>query len=66
MVQAFRRTMNESSTKDLVLRGLHPTAKYEISDVDSQTTKTASGKDLMQQGLHVEIGARPGSCGLRL
>lgn len=61
MVQAFRRTMNESSTKDLVLRGLDPTAKYEISDVDSQTTKTASGKDLMQQGLHVEIGARPGA-----
>jgi len=61
MVQAFRRTMNDSSTKDLVLRGLNPTANYEISDLDSQVLRRASGKDLMQEGLHVEIDARPGA-----
>jgi len=61
MVQAFRRTENEEATRDLLLRGLDPTGNYEVSDLDGRMVKTASGKDLMGQGLHVAISAKPGA-----
>jgi alpha-galactosidase len=61
MVQSFRRTENEETTKDLRLRGLDPTARYEVSDVDGRMVKTLSGQDLMGQGLHIEISAKPGA-----
>jgi alpha-galactosidase len=61
MVQAFRHTENEEATKDLPLRGLDPAANYEISDLDGQTAKTETGKNLMQRGLHIAIVAKPGA-----
>ena len=35
MVQAFRRDKNNDVMKDLRLRGLDPTATYEVTDLDA-------------------------------
>ncbi len=61
MVQAFRREENGEAAKTLPLRGLDPAATYEVTDLDLKTPTTASGKDLMQQGLHVEIKDKRGA-----
>jgi alpha-galactosidase len=61
MVQAFRRDEDEDHTKDLRLRGLDPTATYEITNLDTKTPTTVSGSDLMQRGLHVEIKEKRGA-----
>jgi alpha-galactosidase len=61
MVQAFRRDQDEEPEKNLRLQGLDPAATYEITDLDVKMPTTASGKDLMQQGLHVEIKDKRGA-----
>ena len=61
MVQAFRRDKISEATKDLHLRGLDPAATYEVTDLDTGVSNTVSGKNLMQQGLHVGIAAQPGA-----
>jgi alpha-galactosidase len=61
MVQAFRRDKNDEESRDLRLRGLDPAATYEVTNVDAGAPITASGKDLMQLGLHVEIPQKPGA-----
>jgi len=55
MIQVFRRDRDEETTKNLRLRGLDPAATYEITDLDAKTPTTVSGRELMQQGLRVEI-----------
>jgi alpha-galactosidase len=61
MVQCFRRSGNEESTKDLQLRGLDPAAIYEVTNLDLKVPITVTGRNLMQQGLHVEIQDKPGA-----
>ncbi|HWO29359.1 MAG TPA: alpha-galactosidase, partial [Candidatus Acidoferrum sp.] len=61
MVQAFRRDKNGEPSKNLPLRGLDPAAKYEVTDLDAQKPSTISGRELMQQGLHVEIKTERGA-----
>src|SRR5579862_2322392 len=61
MVQAFRREESTQASENLRLRGLDPAAKYEVTDLDAKTPSTVSGKDLMQQGLHVEIKEKRGA-----
>jgi len=61
MVQAFRRDEDDETTKDLRLRGLDTAATYEITNLDTKTPTTVSGKELMQQGLHVEINEKRGA-----
>jgi hypothetical protein len=61
MVQAFRRDKNGEPTKNLPLRGLDPAARYEVTDLDAQKPTAISGKELLQQGLHVEIKAERGA-----
>jgi alpha-galactosidase len=55
MVQAFRREEDTEPVEELRLRGLDPAAKYEITNLDSKMPTSASGSDLMQRGLHVEL-----------
>jgi len=55
MVQVFRRDDAEETARDLRLRGLDAAATYEVTNLDSQTPTIASGSDLMQHGLHVEL-----------
>ena len=61
MVQAFRRNKSSESIRDLRLRGLDTAANYEVTDLDGGSPRTISGRDLMQQGLHLEIASQPGS-----
>jgi alpha-galactosidase len=61
MVQAFRRDEDEEPAQDLRLRGLDPAATYEVTDLDAKTPTTISGKELMQQGLRVEIKDKRGA-----
>ena len=61
MVQAFRRDIADDATKSFPLHRLDPSAQYEITNLDSATSYTASGKDLMGKGLIVEIKDKPGA-----
>jgi alpha-galactosidase len=61
MVQAFRRDKNGEPAKNLLLRGLDPSARYEVTDLDAQMPTRISGKELMRQGLHVEIKEERGA-----
>jgi alpha-galactosidase len=61
MVQAFRRIRNDELAKDLKLRGLDPTAKYEMTNLDAGSPTIQSGKNLMETGLRVEISDKPGA-----
>jgi hypothetical protein len=45
----------------LCLKGLIRSAKYEVTDLDGGAPKRMSGKDLMEQGLTVDIKDKPGS-----
>ena len=51
MVQVFRRDKSPEQSKNLRLRGIDATAIYEIDNVDTQSTREMSGKDLIEQGL---------------
>ncbi|MCU1305103.1 MAG: hypothetical protein JWQ87_5387 [Candidatus Sulfotelmatobacter sp.] len=55
MLQAFRRDESDQMEGNLRLRGLDPTATYEVTDLDAKAPRTISGRDLMQQGLGVQI-----------
>ena len=61
VVQAFRRDKNGVSTQTLRLSGLAASAQYEITDLDGGQPRKMTGKDLMEQGLPVEIRTQPGS-----
>jgi alpha-galactosidase len=62
MIQAFRRDENDEPAKTFRLRGIDPSATYEIDNLDqTTTTKKASGAVLMQQGLKVEIAEKRGA-----
>ncbi|MBN2128982.1 MAG: glycoside hydrolase family 127 protein [Sedimentisphaerales bacterium] len=62
MVQVFRREESIYRAVDLVLRGLERSARYTITDLDAPGAPCEmTGGDLMDKGLPVEIGARPGA-----
>jgi len=61
MVQALRQDESNDLTRDMRLRGLDPTATYEVIDLDAGPPSTISGRDLMEKGLHVEIAGKPGA-----
>jgi alpha-galactosidase len=60
-VQAFRRKANQTASMTFRLHGLDPAAQYEATNFDIEGSRTASGKDLMESGLKVEIKDAPGS-----
>ncbi len=61
VVQAFRREKNESRAMHLRLCGLAPKARYSITDLDTPGCKQMTGKQLMTEGLPVEIDTTPGA-----
>jgi alpha-galactosidase len=62
MVQVFRREGSIYRSADLVLCGLDLAARYTITDLDSPNNpREMTGGDLLEKGLPVEIGSRPGS-----
>src|SRR5208282_4304002 len=61
VVQAFRHEQSETSKQVLRLSGLAASAEYEIADLDGGAPKILNGKELMEEGLPVEIQTKPGS-----
>ncbi|MFC1462506.1 GH36 C-terminal domain-containing protein [Verrucomicrobiota bacterium] len=69
MVQAFRRQQNADSSKVFRLQGLVPSAQYEVTNFDVEgttkipggSTPLTTGRDLMENGLTVEIKDKPGA-----
>jgi alpha-galactosidase len=61
VIQAFRHPKNESPTRVLRLSGLLPSTQYRVTDLDRGAPRVMSGKELMTEGLLVEIKTPPGS-----
>jgi hypothetical protein len=64
MVQAFRRAGAEAPTMVLRLRGLDPTAQYQVTNSDVTGSTKASGKRLMSEGRTVQLRKAPGAAGV--
>ena len=62
MVQVFRREGSIYRSADIVLRGLDRSARYTVTDLDApDQPRVMTGGELIDQGISVEIGSRPGS-----
>jgi len=61
LVQAFRRPNNQQPARRLRLAGLDPAAHYQVTDLDVAVPREVAGKDLMEEGLLVEIKDQPGA-----
>lgn len=60
MVQAFRREQaGLFPSIRLRLRGLDPTASYRVTNLDETDSRTVTGKELLEQGLTVELPVKP-------
>jgi len=61
MVQAFRRGDSPFRSAEFRLQGLDASARYAVRNLDQDKSQEASGQDLMQRGLYIEIPDRPGA-----
>jgi alpha-galactosidase len=61
MVQVFRRAGSNFLSGAFPLRGLDKDARYTVTELGSQTTRTLSGGELMKDGLVVTIAQKPGA-----
>jgi len=59
MVQAFRRSECPEATQRLRLRGLDAGATYTVTDLDRGAPQQLSGKQLMEEGLAVQLAEQP-------
>jgi alpha-galactosidase len=59
VVQAFRRPECAESRITLRLSGLKPSARYEITDEDNPGKTIRTGRELMADGLHIELKDKP-------
>ncbi|MBN1345069.1 MAG: alpha-galactosidase [Phycisphaerae bacterium] len=66
MVQVFRRSDSAYEAARFRLHGLEPEATYVVGNVDTpDATREMGGKELMEKGVRVDIGDRPGVAVLR-
>jgi hypothetical protein len=62
LVQVFRRSQSPFLALQVKLKGLDPEATYAVTDLDIHRQPTEySGRQLLQQGLAVEIPDQPGA-----
>lgn len=61
MVQLFRRAQSQDPCQTVRLCGLAPAAVYEVTSLDAPGVTRASGRELAERGLRVEIGEAPGA-----
>jgi alpha-galactosidase len=61
VVQAFRRPQSAEAVTRYKLRGLHPQARYAVTDLDTGQAQTLTGRELMDDGLPVTIPTQPGA-----
>ena len=65
IVQAFRRPESPAAGARYQLRGLEPDAQYELRDFDAPETTTMRGRDLIEEGLTINIPDQPGAAVVR-
>jgi alpha-galactosidase len=65
VIEAFRRAKSDEASKTCRLFGLDPAAQYEVANVDREGAAVMSGKALMDKGVTVEIGDKPGAAVIR-
>ena len=61
MVQAFRREKSVYESARFNLRGLEPDAHYTMKNMDASDSEEVSGRELMENGLVVNISDQPGA-----
>jgi len=61
MVQAFRREKSVYESARFNLRGLEPDAHYTVKNMDASDSEEMSGRELMDNGLVVNIPDQPGA-----
>lgn len=61
MVQAFRREKSVYESARFNLRGLEPDAHYIVKNLDASDSEEMSGRELMENGLVVNIPDQPGA-----
>jgi len=61
IVEAFRRAKNEEVSKALRLRGLDPAARYVVGSFGAESPRQMTGRELLEQGLLVEVKEKPGA-----
>jgi alpha-galactosidase len=61
MIQVFRRGDSIYRQADLKLHGLDADKDYVITDVDTNKATRTKGRELMEQGLTIEIARKPGA-----
>ena len=59
VVQAFRRGDSPIRSMRYKLRALDPAARYRITDIDAPATAEASGRELLESGLAIDLGQKP-------
>ena len=55
VVQAFRRASSPLSAATFQLSGLEPAASYDVIDLDTGSSQTLTGTQLMEEGLTIAI-----------
>ena len=61
MIQVFRRGDSIYRAAELKLHGLDGKKDYTITDLDTNKSTKARGRELMEQGITVEITQKPGA-----
>ena len=61
MIQVFRRGDSVYRQADLKLHGLDGDKDYVITDADTNKVTRTKGRELMEQGLTIEIALKPGA-----
>ncbi|MBV9037452.1 MAG: alpha-galactosidase [Acidobacteriaceae bacterium] len=64
-LQVFRRSASAYESAHFKLRGLDLAARYLVSNVDTEEQRECSGRELMDEGVRVELRSAPGSALLR-
>jgi len=59
IVQAFRRPEAAEESIVLKVRGLRPTAAYEVTDAEGGPARKLTGCELMEQGLQITLRTKP-------
>jgi alpha-galactosidase len=61
LVVALRRPASPYETSRFMLQGLDATATYRVTNLDTREEIQQTGRELMEQGMHITIGEKPGS-----
>jgi alpha-galactosidase len=61
VIQVFRRGDSIYRAAELKLHGLDGKKDYTITDLDTNKSTKARGRELMEQGITVEIAQKPGA-----